>query len=230
MTGGLVQFVGCGPGAADLLTLRAARAIAEADVIVWSASLLEAAVVRAHARAGAEILAWPPATEREILDLYARAAGDGLRVVRLKGGDPTLFGALEPELAAVRRSGLSWEIVPGVSSLGAAAAALGWEVARAGAPLLLSAAGDLAGGVPAGAGAAVFGAGRSSTEIERVLLEQGLAPDTPCAVAIDVSRRGEIVEVCELRSVGETIDDLGRGALTLVIAAPAGPRAPSQDA
>lgn len=222
MTGGLVQFVGCGPGAADLLTLRAARAIAEADAIVWSASLLEADVVREHARSDAAIVAWPPATERDILDLYARAADDGLRVVRLKGGDPTLFGALEPELSAVRAGGLSWEIVPGVSAVSAAAAALGWELARTGAPLLLTAAGDLAGAMPGGTGVAVFGAGRGPAELEHVLLERGLGHATACAVAVDVSRGGEIVAACELGALEETLADFGRAALTLVIVAAPG--------
>lgn len=221
MTSGRVQFVGCGPGAADLLTLRAARAIAEADVVVWSRSLLDEDVVCAHARPGVEIVAWPPATERDILALYDRAHDEGLRVVRLKGGDPALFGALEPELGAVRRRGLAWEIVPGVSAVSAAAAELGCELAGAGAPLLLAAAGDLAGAVPAAIGTAVFGAGRDPGMLERALLARGLPADTPCAVAVGISRPGAILEACDLRELAESVEDLGLGGLTLVIAGPA---------
>lgn len=221
MSSGLVQFVGCGPGAADLLTLRAARAIAEADIVVWNASLLEDDIVRAHAHADAQIVSWPPATEQYILDLYARAQDQGLRVVRLKGGDPALLGGLEPELEAVRSSGLSWEIVPGVSAVGAAGAALGCEVARTGTPLLLASAGDLADGVPGAVGTAVFGAGSGGAELQRALLGRGLAPDTPCAVVVSVTRPEEILETCTLRDLAETIEDFGGGGPTLVVATPA---------
>jgi precorrin-4/cobalt-precorrin-4 C11-methyltransferase len=221
VTTGRVAFVGCGPGAADLLTLRAARLLAEADVVVWSASLIDAEVVDAHARPGTEIVAWPPATRADVLAVYERAREEGLRVVRLKGGDPGLFGALEPELGAVCELGLGCEIVPGVSSLSAAAAELGRELAATGAPLLLVAAGDLDGGAPDAAGTAVFGAGRDPGAIERALLARGLPAATPCAVAVAVSRPAQIVAACALGELAEHVADLGLGAQTLVIAAPA---------
>jgi precorrin-4/cobalt-precorrin-4 C11-methyltransferase len=218
VSGGRVLFVGCGPGAADLLTLRAARALEAADVVVWSASLLDREALAAHARDGVEVVEWPPATLRDVLAVYDRALAEGLLVVRLKGGDPALFGALEPELAAVRERGLEWEIVPGVSALGAGGALLGRQLATPAAPLLLADASALADAVPAVCAVAVHGAGRDAAALQHALLARGLPADASCAVAVEVSRRDEAVVACPLAELAETMQDVGRGLLTIVLA------------
>ncbi len=209
-------FVGCGPGAADLLTLRAVRALAAADIVVWSPSLIAAEVVREHVRPGTEILAWPPAGAGDVLAAFDRAHEGGLVVVRLKGGDPTLFGAMEPELGAARDRGLDVEVVPGVSAVGAAAAALGWEIARPGVPLLV---GDAvkAPGREVGV-TALFMAGGDPDAAADVLRRRGMTPDASCAVAIHVSRPDEILVRCRLDELSEQVEDLGRGGHTLVLA------------
>jgi len=219
MRPGRVLFVGCGPGAPDLLTLRAVRAIAEADVIVWSPALLDEAVVVEHARPDAELVAWPPATQHDVFGVYDRAAADGLRVVRLKGGDPTLFGELRDDLQAVRIRGLGYEIVPGVSAVAGGAATLGCEVAARGAPLLLAAAGD---GVQVDSVGVVgvLGAGRDPEAIARDLAARGWPGSTPCAVLVGISRPGEIVVTCRLDELAECIEDYGCGGLTTVLAGP----------
>ena len=218
MSRGRVLFVGCGPGAADLLTLRAVRALEAADVVVWSASLLGRDALAAHVTDGVEIVEWPPATLRDVLAVYDRALPDGLLVVRLKGGDPALFGALDPELGAVRERGLEWEIVPGVSALGASGAALGRELATPNSPLLLTDATALADAAPAACAVAVHGSGRDAAALQQALLARGLAPHASCAVAVEVSRRDEAVVACTLDELAETVEDIGRGVLTLVLA------------
>ena len=90
---GKVWFVGAGPGAADLLTLRAARVIAEADVVVWAASLVHPDVL-AHARPDAEIVDSSQLPMEGVLPLYRRAAAEGLTVARIHSGDPALWGGL----------------------------------------------------------------------------------------------------------------------------------------
>jgi precorrin-4/cobalt-precorrin-4 C11-methyltransferase len=215
MSKGRVSFVGCGPGAGDLLTLRAARAIAEADVIVWSPTLLDRAVVAEHARPDAELVAWPPATQADVLAVYRRAVDEELRIVRLKGGDPTVFGELGEDLRAVDAMGVERAIVPGISAVAAGAAALGCEVAARGAPLLLVAAGDGADGAGV---VAAFGAGRDPEALARELSARGLPAATPCAVLVGVSRPGEIVATCRLSDLAEQLADLGAGALTTVLA------------
>ena len=226
MTGGRVRLVGCGPGAADLLTLRAARAIAEADVVVWSPTLLDESIVREHAHPDAELVAWPPARQDDVLAVYDRAAAEGLDVVRLKGGDPTLFGELRDDLQAIRARGLELEIVPGVSAVTAAAAALCCEIAGPGTPLALVA----AGAAPEGEGTvAVLNCGRDAAAVTGELEARGLRSSTPCAVLVGISRAGEIVVTCALDELAETLRDYGASGVTIVLAGTAvgGARTPA---
>ncbi|SHF36737.1 cobalt-precorrin-4/precorrin-4 C(11)-methyltransferase [Streptoalloteichus hindustanus] len=128
---GRVSFLGAGPGAADLVTVRAARRIAEADVVVWSPAHVAAECVREHARPDAEIVDSSRVGEDDVLEIYRRAVRDRLRVVRLHSGDPTLWGAVRDQHDACRRLGLEVEIVPGVTPVSAVAAAVGRELTPA---------------------------------------------------------------------------------------------------
>jgi precorrin-4/cobalt-precorrin-4 C11-methyltransferase len=118
---GKVTFVGAGPGAADLLTFRAAKAIAEADTVIWAASLVMAEVLE-HARPDAEILDSSLVPMEDVLAVYARAVAEGRKVARIHSGDPSLWGAVQEQLERCRELGLETEIVPGVSSFAAVAA------------------------------------------------------------------------------------------------------------
>jgi len=218
VSGGRVLFVGCGPGAPDLLTLRAVRALQSADVVIWNATLLDRQALADLAREESEVVEWPPATQDDVFAVFDRALAEDLLVVRLKGGDPTLFGALEPELSAVVERGIAYEIVPGISALSGAAAALGREVAARGAPLLLVDARDLPGRARPEVIAA-YGAGRAPRALEQALLDRGLPGSTPCAVAVEVARRDEMLLACRLDELAETVADMGLGGmLTLVVA------------
>lgn len=128
MTTGRVSFIGAGPGAADLITLRGARRIADADVVVWAASLVMEECVTEHARADAELIDSSQIAHEDVLALYRRAAADGLAVARVHSGDPSLWGAVQEQYDAAVEIGLDVEIVPGVSAFGAAAAAAGREL------------------------------------------------------------------------------------------------------
>lgn len=222
---GRVLFVGCGPGAADLLTVRAVHALEAADVVIWNQTLLDRQTLAEHARADVEIVEWPPATQDDIYAAFERVLAEDLLVVRLKGGDPTLFGALEPELSAVRERGIACEIVPGITALSAAAAALGREVATRDAPLLLVGGDALPRGPWGPADVAVYGVGRDPRALEASLLARELPPTTPCTVAVEVSRRDETIIACTLGDLAETIADVGRGVLMLVLTA--GPDSPA---
>ena len=118
---GKVWFVGAGPGAADLITLRGARVIGEADVVVWAASLVHPDVLE-HARPDAEIVDSSQLPMEGVLPLYERAAAERLVVARIHSGDPALWGAVAEQLDRCAELGLDVEIVPGVSSFTAAAA------------------------------------------------------------------------------------------------------------
>lgn len=215
---GRVLFVGCGPGAPDLLTLRAVRALQQADIVIWNATLIDHQTLTEHARADAEIVQWPPATLADIDAAYDRAIAQDLLVVRLKGGDPTLFGVLEPELSGVRERGAACEIVPGISAVAAGFAALGCELATAAAGMLLVDASALVGGAPETIRVAAYGANRDPRGLQQALLARGLPASTPCTVAIEVSRRDELLISCSLEDLGETIEDMAMGALAVAIA------------
>src|SRR5262249_5066056 len=123
----LVSFVGAGPGAADLLTLRAARVIGDADIVVWASSLVHEDVL-GHARHDAEIVD-PAALPLEGVErLYRRAHECGLRVARIHSGDPALWGAVAEQRAVCDRIGIAHETVPGVSAAAAAAAVVDAEL------------------------------------------------------------------------------------------------------
>lgn len=123
---GEVWLIGAGPGAEDLLTLRAQRLLQAADVIVHD-QLVPDAVIEMGRRDAERISVGKKKghhsfTQAEINALLVRLAGEGKRVARLKSGDPMVFGRAGEELAALRKAGISYQIVPGISAAMAAAA------------------------------------------------------------------------------------------------------------
>lgn len=128
MVTGRISFIGAGPGAADLITVRAARRIAEADVVLWSASLVTPECVKEHARADAELVDSAQLSHEQALEIYRRAERDRLNVVRVHSGDPALWSAVQDQHDACLRMNVEVEIVPGVAPVAAAAAAVGREL------------------------------------------------------------------------------------------------------
>jgi len=119
---GKVWFVGAGPGAPDLITVRGMDLITRADVLVYTGSLVNPALVE---RSGAPVKvdSWGKTLE-EIVPLMVQHAREGALVVRLHSGDPAIFGAIVEQMRLLDEAGVGYEVVPGVSSLFAAAAAL----------------------------------------------------------------------------------------------------------
>ena len=119
-----VMIVGAGPGAPDLMTLRAARAVESAEVLVWTDSLVSPAIA-ALAPEGCERIRTSTLTLEEVLEVVVERARAGRRVVRLHDGDPCLYGALQEQICRLADAGLAVEVVPGISAYQATAAALG---------------------------------------------------------------------------------------------------------
>lgn len=119
---GKVWFVGAGPGAPDLITVRGMELLARADILVYAGSLVNPALVE---RSGARVKvdSWGKSLE-EIVPLMVAHAREGALVVRLHSGDPALYGAVVEQMRLLEGEGIEYEVVPGVSSLFAAAAAL----------------------------------------------------------------------------------------------------------
>ncbi len=224
---GKVYFVGGGPGAPDLLTLRGARAVAAADIVIWGRSFLMEEAVTEHARPEAELLPWPPATMSDILAAYDRARDEGLTVARLHSGDPAIFGKLE-EVPEAQARGLAWELVPGVSSVSAAAAALGRELTTPGGPRALilaarprDAEACLGEGLPDlaahGTTMALFMAASDPEALQADLLQGGYPPDAPCAVVHRASWPEQLVLECPLNELAARIRGHELDLLTLVV-------------
>ena len=126
MEAGKVYFVGAGPGAEDLLTLRGAALLEEADVVVYAGSLVNPALLR-RCKPEAEIHDSARLDLNEVLDILIPAAKAGKRVVRLHTGDPSVYGAHREQMDALKAAGVPFAVCPGVSSFFGAAASLGAE-------------------------------------------------------------------------------------------------------
>jgi len=229
---GKVTFVGAGPGAADLLTLRGAAAIAAADLVIWASSLVHPDVL-AHARTGAQLVDSAALPLEAVLRWYRDAATAGWQVVRLHSGDPALWGAVQEQLDECAALGLAVEIVPGVSSFTAVAAAVGREltIPQVAQSVVLT---RLEGGktpMPAGESVrefarhgttmALFLSAARSGQLQAELLAGGYPPDTPCVVAFQVTWPDELVLRCELAELAETIRAHRLWKHTLVLVGPA---------
>lgn len=188
-----VRLVGAGPGDPELLTLKAVRAIAQADVLLVD-DLVDRRVL-AHARPGARIVevgkrGGCPSTPQAFIErLLVHEARAGRRVVRLKGGDPMIFGRAGEELDALRAAGLEAEVVPGISAALGAAASLRLSLTdRRHAPGVAFVTGhaqpggeepDWAALARSGLTLVVYMGIRRAAAVARELLSGGLAPDTP---------------------------------------------------
>ncbi|PRW62580.1 cobalt-precorrin-4/precorrin-4 C(11)-methyltransferase [Actinopolyspora mortivallis] len=202
---GTVSFVGAGPGAADLMTLRGARRIAEADVVLWSPSLVAAECVREHARGDAELVDTTTAGAEEVLEVYRRAERERLRVVRLYAEDPALWSGVQQQYDACSRMELEVELVPGVAGYSAAAAVVGREITGSSEDRSVLLARPDGGGqsLPAperirefaergGTMALSVSAARTGQLVER-LLSGGYGADVPVVVAYKVTCPDELV-------------------------------------
>ncbi|ACB75715.1 uroporphyrinogen-III C-methyltransferase [Opitutus terrae] len=133
---GRVLLVGAGPGAPDLITLRGVQALQHAQVVLYddlaNAALLEHCPAPAERIYVGKRLGSHSATQDHICDLLIEKARTGRRVVRLKGGDPMIFGRVGEELAALTEAGIPWEIVPGVTAASAAGAMAGIPLTQRG--------------------------------------------------------------------------------------------------
>ena len=199
---GKVFLVGAGPGDAELLTLKAARILQEADIVLHDSLVSEEvlALIPASAeridvgkRRGFRLL-----SQDEINSLLVAAAREHMTVVRLKGGDPLLFGRAAEEIQALRAAGVPFEIVPGISAaFGAAAAAqISLSDRRLASHVLFSTYSRAPEarvlpllGITAETTVVVYMPGVDYQGVSQWLLESGIVSETPCLVISQASRR-----------------------------------------
>jgi len=203
---GIVHLVGAGPGDPELLTLRARRLLDEADVVVHdrliAPALLDTIPQGARRFAVGKAGGGVSTPQDEIQELLIRLARDGADVVRLKGGDPFVFGRGGEEALALRAAGIAFEVVPGVCAGFAGPAAVGIPVTHRG--VARSVAFVTGETDPSVGGRAVdweaiaaidtvvvFMAGRSAAAVADRLIAAGRDPSSPAAVLVDATLPGQ---------------------------------------
>lgn len=218
---GFVSFVGSGPGDPELLTLKAVDRLKRADAVLFDD--LSAGPILSHARSGADLVGVGKRAGRasprqdhvsRLLVDYARI---DQRVVRLKSGDGGLFGRLEEELVALRAAGIPYEIIPGIPSAVAAAAAAGIPLTRrlTARRVQFVTGHDVTGKLPGDisltaladptASTVIFMGKRTFPDLLAKLLAHGLPPDTPAILAEDVSRPEQLITRSDVAGLAQRL-------------------------
>ncbi len=210
-----VTFVGAGPGAADLITLRGARALAEASIVLYAGSLVSRDMLT-HCRPDAEIHDTAAMSLEEQVAQYRRAQLNGWDVARLHSGDPAIYGAISEQMSALDELNIPYEVVPGVSSFTASAAVLKTSLTRpeVSQTIIITRSEGRASAVPEGeslaalathgASMAIFLSGAGLTKALEELRTQ-LPDETPAALVCKASWPQEKHHVATL---GTLLDDI----------------------
>ncbi|NCB72363.1 MAG: cobalt-precorrin-4 C(11)-methyltransferase, partial [Clostridia bacterium] len=122
----MINFVGAGPGAVDLITVRGKQLLEQADIIIYAGSLVNPGLLE-YAGQGCEIHNSASMTLEEVIDVMKRGESEGKAVVRLHTGDPSIYGAIREQIDMLEELKIDYKVCPGVSSFCGAAAALGAE-------------------------------------------------------------------------------------------------------
>lgn len=226
----MISFVGAGPGAADLVTLRGADRLAHAEVVIWASSLVPAELLE-HCRRDPAVHDSATMTLEDVLTIYG-SHDDTTSIVRLHSGDPSIYGAIGEQIDWCLQNGRSWEIVPGVTSVSAASAILGRELTQPGVSqsvILTRLAGRTQASMPEREGPRVFAPSGSTMaiflsaarpdELAAELLAPGSAytPETPAAVVIRATWPDERVIRTTVGELAAALKSTGTTLTVLVL-------------
>lgn len=224
-----VYFIGAGPGAADLITVRGQRLLSRCPVCLYAGSIMPEDLL-AWCPSGAKVIDTGPLTLEQIVAELVDADDAGLDVARLHSGDPSIYSALAEQCRRLDSAGVRYEIVPGVPAFAAAAAALGRELTVPGVAqtVTLTRVATLSTAMPPGEDlrtlSAVGGtlvlhlAAAQVDSIVQELLAAGHSPETPCAVVAFASWPEETTIRCTLRTLAERMhaQDVHRTAIIVI--------------
>ncbi|MCV7281043.1 precorrin-4 C(11)-methyltransferase [Mycolicibacterium flavescens] len=209
-----VYFIGAGPGAADLITVRGQRLLQRCPVCLYAGSIMPDDLL-AECPPDARIVDTGPLTLDQIIDEIVTAHTDGLDVARLHSGDPSIYSALAEQCRRLDEHGIGYEIVPGVPAFAAAAAALGRELTVPGVAqtVTLTRVATLSTAMPPGedlrslsAPGATLVLHLAAAQIDTIaaeLADGGYRPETPCAVVAFASWPQQQVVRCTLADLAE---------------------------
>ncbi|MBM6917415.1 precorrin-4 C(11)-methyltransferase [Intestinimonas butyriciproducens] len=223
----MISIVGAGSGAADLITVRGARLLGQADVIVYAGSLVNPQLL-SYAKEGCEIHNSAKMTLEEVVDVMAKAHFLGKNVVRLHTGDPSIYGAIREQMDALRQKNIPFEVVPGVSSFCGAAAALQAEYTLPGVSqtvIITRAAGrtpvpekeNIRSLAAHRATMAIFLSAGLLEQLTEDLVEGGYPPETPAAIVYKATWPDEKVCICQVSTLAETAQKEGINKTALIL-------------
>ena len=210
----MIDFVGAGPGAADLITVRGMKLISEADVIIYAGSLVNPELLD-YAREGTEIYDSSKMTLEEVTDLMLSSEAAGKHVVRLHTGDPSLYGAVREQMDILEEHGIHYRSCPGVSACFGAAASLNLEYTLPGVSQTLIIT-RMEGRTPVPntekiellashrASMAVYLSAGMLDALEEKLIAGGYDQDTPAAIVYKATWPEERQYLCTVGTLGKT--------------------------
>ncbi len=223
----MVHFVGAGSGAVDLITVRGARLLAQADVVVWAGSLVNPELL-SYCKTFCEIHDSSKLTLEEVLEIIKKAEAVGKTTVRLHTGDSSIYGAVREQFDALDELGIAYDVCPGVSSFCGAAASLKAEYtlpAVSQTVIITRAAGKTP--VPEKESIASLASHRATMvlflstslteKLQRELIEGGYDEATPVAVVYKATWADERILRCTVGTLHETVKNSGITKTALII-------------
>ncbi len=225
-----IAIVGAGPGAMDLMTIRASNRLKEAEVLVWADSLVSPEIIRLVPNE-CECIKTSSLTLEQILPILIERCKKGKKVVRLHDGDPCLYGALSEQIRGLADAGIEVEVVPGLSAFQATAAAIPAELTIPSLvqTIVISRASGLTGKperehldalASTGSTLCLYLSARHIEEVEKTLLKH-YSSDTPVAIGYRVSWKDEWLQIVPLNKMASTSRERGLIRTTIYVISPA---------
>ena len=223
----MINFVGAGPGAVDLITVRGMELLKKADVVIYAGSLVNPGLLD-YAPSAAEIYDSAGMTLEEVMQVMIAAHRDGKEVVRLHTGEPSLYGAVREQMDILDREGIGYASCPGVSACFGAAADMNLEYTLPGVSQTLIIT-RLEGrtGVPEkesmqalashGASMAIYLSAGMLERLSEELLRGGYTPDTPAAIVYKATWPEEKILPCTVKDLAETAKKAGISKTAVVL-------------
>ena len=222
----MVDFVGAGCGAADLITLRGKRLIEEADVIIYAGSLVNPELL-GFAKESCEVHNSAYMDLDQVISVMVKAEADGKKIVRLHTGDPSVYGAIREQMDRLDKLGIDYNVCPGVSSFCGAAAALKAEytLPEVSQTVIIT---RMAGRTPVPekesieslaahhATMVIFLSTGMLKELSERLISGGYSPDSPAAVVYKASWKDEKIMHCTVAQLAETAEKNGISKTALI--------------
>lgn len=213
----MVNFVGAGPGAADLITVRGRNLVEKADVIIYAGSLVNPEILRC-AKKDCEIYNSAKMTLEEVIEVMKRAESENKDTVRLHTGDPSIYGAIREQMDELDKAGIKYEICPGVSSMFGAAAALKAEytlpavsqtviVTRMAGRTPVPKLEDIALLAQHKATMVIFLSAGMLKELSKRLMDGGLEEDTPAAIVYKATWDDEKTVITTVSRLAEAAEE-----------------------